>query len=416
MKKLVFLLFFASFAFAGASQDANSAFAKKDYLAGMNILTKAINDSDPNKKADALYTFANFYENLVGNHTYALMLYNDILKTNLREDCALKMSAQNKIKNLRFLKKLYNSEDLILKRLRLAEAVTPDEIDHQMTLLQSIIEKKPEYYRLAEVYYYLGRCLISKDDNKNAYIALKEAMELKPAINFYLPVNVYKEQAHSEWVRQQVKTISKNSLGILLVITIIAFYSSMPWRNLSIRHLKIFAAIIILWLLLFTSAYILFGHIYKISVKTMTDISAPVPFFIKIVPNNPHWHVALNLFLYSLIAFAALFLFSIGTGRIKIRILPYILNSIYALFLFATIMSIFYMKQCDQKSIFYIENNQPGLHYLESSNYFVTVAMEPYILTNPKAYPNLAIENVSDVHLKEWMQKYCPFENPPGNK
>jgi hypothetical protein len=66
------------------------------------------------------------------------------------------------------------------------------------------------------------------------------------------------------------------------------------------------------------------------------------------------------------------------------------------------------MKNCDQKSIFGSDKTG-ALYYLDGNNYFVTVGIEPYILTNPKAYPNLAISNVADPYMSAWMKEYCVF-------
>lgn len=412
MKKIiiifVLLVIFASSVFADASADADSCFAKGDYLAGMNILTKEINNSDPNLRAAALHTYAGFYENLVGNHSYASMLYNDILKTKLPVNAPLKLSAQNEIGKLRNLRVLYGSEDLLLKRLRPVETMKPGDLAHQINLLKAIVDNKPEYYRLAEVYYYLGRCLISSGNHKDAHAALVKALELKPAINFYLPVNVYKDEAHTKWIRKTTQTISRSSIGILLIVTAVCFYASRPWKHLTF-HLKICAALILAWLIVFTAFYILFGRTYQISEKVMADVGAPVPFFISLEPGNPHWQIAQNLFIYGLTGLLALFVFSISTSRLKYRIIAGILNSVYGLILLSSLMAVFYIQNCDQKSIFYMKNQQDKIGYVSGSNYFVTIAMEPYILTNPKAYHNLAVENVADVHLNQWIRKYCPF-------
>lgn len=78
-------------------------------------------------------------------------------------------------------------------------------------------------------------------------------------------------------------------------------------------------------------------------------------------------------------------------------------------------MTIFYMQNCDQKSTFYSHTQNGILQYIDGGNYFINFAMEPYILTNPKVYPDLALTNVADTYMKEWMLKYCPF-SPPANK
>lgn len=407
MKKLIFIFgifVFASVCLADSLQDANAFFAKGDYLSGMNIMTKAITSPDPNQKANALYFYAKFYDNIMGNHTYSLMLYTDILKINN----PLRLNAQQEIEKLRKLKTQYSAEDLLLKKLKPAEILSQKEIDNQLSELKSIIDKKPQYYRIAEVYYYLGRSLMANKNYKQAYLSLKKVVELKPAINFYLPVNVYKEQAYISWIRATAKTISRNSAGILLIITFIAFYSVRPWKWLNSRHLKFTLVLIISWVIFFAFLYIFFGLHTKISDKVIAEVGAPVPCFINIQPGNPHWHIAKNLFFYGLIGTIGIFLFSISTSRLKGRILPAILNSLYALILFATLMTIFYIQNCDQKSFFYAHDEQDKTNYAKSSNYFITIAMEPYILTNPKSYPNLAIDNVSDIYMKEWIRKYCP--------
>jgi tetratricopeptide (TPR) repeat protein len=414
MKKYVFIfifLFINALVFADASQDANAFFSKGDYLSGMNILTKAINTPDPNQRAAALLVYANFYEKSVGNYSYATMLYSDILKTVLPASSPLKVSAQKQIYGLRILKSLYGSEDLILKRIRPVETMKSEDIAHQISQLQTIIDKKPEYYRLAEVYYYLGRCLITTGDYQQAYIVLKKSLDLKPAINFYMPVNVYKQQAHTQWVRANVQKYSKNCAIMLLIITASSFYVSKPWQRFTIRHIKIFAAIIVLWVFIFAAFYVFLGRTAKIDDNIMATISAPAPFFIGLEPENPHWQIPQNLFTYGFIGIIALFAFSMGTSRFKSRILAALTNSAFAAAVFATLLAFFYLKNCDQKSIYYSENEKSQFEYVYGKNYFVTTAMEPYVLTNPKKYPNHAIDNVSDIHLKEWIQTYCPFDN-----
>jgi tetratricopeptide (TPR) repeat protein len=420
MKKFVFSIFvlvfmLASFASSAPCDEAKALFEKGDYLKGINILTKALNDPDPVQRANALQVYAAFYENLVGNTAYAQSLYSDILGTNLPADNQLKISAQKEISRLNSLKSQYSPQDTILKKLQATEIISPLENSRQAQQLISIIKKNPDYYRLSEVYYQLGRSYLSSGNYHQAYLILIKSVEFKPAVNFYLPVNVYKDMAYSKWIRSTINSICGTILGILLILTIIVFYSSRPWQWLKPGHLAVILIIVLLWLVVFSVSYILLASGNKLSDKTIADISATTPYFITSSPGSPNWQVLKNLFIYGIVGLSGLFVFSLAASRLKHRWATILINTVFTLLLFASLMTIFYMQNCDQKSTFYSHTQNEILQYIDGSNYFVSFAMEPYILTNPKAYPDLALTNVVDTYMKEWMLKYCPF-SPPANK
>ena len=52
------------------------------------------------------------------------------------------------------------------------------------------------------------------------------------------------------------------------------------------------------------------------------------------------------------------------------------------------------------------------MFYAAGDMYFRTSEPEACILTNPKAFPNLSIEN-TDSEFKEWVLRHCEFDNPP---
>jgi tetratricopeptide (TPR) repeat protein len=412
---LVFVFTLCPLAQSSTPDEAKAPFEKGEYLKGINILTKALNDPDPVQRANALQTYAAFYENLVGNTTYALSLYSDILRTNLPADHPLKSSAQKEISRLNSLKSQYKQEDNLLKRLQTPEIISPSDNSRQIQLLLSVIDKKPDYYRLSEVYYNLGRSYLAAENYRQAYLTLIKSLELKPAINFYLPVNVYKDMAQEKWIRSNINYACRAITGALLILTIIAFYSSRPWQWLKLKHLTVILIIALLWLIVFAVSDKLLVQNPKITDNTIANINASVPCFVSISPGSPNWQVLKNLFIYGLVGLSCLFAFSIGTSRLKRRWAMILINTVFAMLLFASLMTIFYMQYCDQKSAFDSDSQNGIRRFLDGSNYFVSFGMEPYILTNPKAYPNLALINITDVAMKEWIQKYCPFP-APANK
>ncbi|MDD5134481.1 MAG: hypothetical protein PHP01_03600 [Phycisphaerae bacterium] len=413
MKKIIITIFVLTFAFAAYGQNspedqAEDLFAKGEYLGGMNILTKAINNPDPAGRATALEAYAKFYENIVGNAGYATNLYEDILRVNLPAEHPIKATAQKEIGRLKSLKTQYAFEDNIIKRLQPPEILSPEKNERQAEQLQTIIDKKPDYYRLCEVYYLLGRNYVAMEKYHQAYKLLQKSIELKPGINFYMPVNVYKDIAYVKWVRLIINLTAKTITGVLLVITAIAFYSSRPWRWLKLRHIMILLVIALLWLAVFGVSYKLLSN-PKLSDQLIADIGGAMPSFVNFGPGSPNWQAARNLFFYGLTAIAVLFIFTIGTSRIKSRSAALLFNVTFALLLFVTLTTVFYMRNCDQKSAFASESKEGIIHYVNGGSYFISFGMEPYVLTNPKAYPNLATANVSDTHMYEWIKKYCLF-------
>jgi Tfp pilus assembly protein PilF len=400
---------------ASPSDEAEALFAQGEYLKGRDILTKALNDPDPMQRAYALQAYARFYENIAGNIDNALTFYGDILRTNLPVDHPMKLSAQKEIGRLKQLKIEYKAEDALLRKLQLSETVSPDENRKRITQLLAIIEQKPDYYRLSEVYYQLGRNYFATVDYYNAYISSKKAMELKPGVNFYLPVNVWMDAAYSKWVRANIHTALWGTIGGLLVLTVIVFYACRPWRWLKFRHLIIGFSMVLLWLIVFSVSYKWFAGKPGVSETTMFEAGVVPPYFFSFGPDGPYWKVTQSLFVYGLVGVLGVFVFSIGIGRLKYRWAALLINLVFAVLLFTSLTMVFYMRNCDQKSMFGSEGAGSVWHYLKGDNYFVSFGMEPYVLTNPKAFPNLALNNLSDPYMLEWVKKYCPFP-PPSDK
>jgi hypothetical protein len=418
-KIIIGIIVLAAALYAGAaahlSDEAAAFFAKGEYLKGQNVLTKAMNAQDPAERASAMLAYANFYENIVGNIDYASNFYADVLRISLPDSDPIKEAARKEISKIKVLKGEYQKEDTLLKKLLPAESASDDIRKGQISQLLAIIQQKPQYYRLADVYYQLGRNYFANNDYYDAYVSLKKSLELKPGVNFYLPVNVWIEASYGKWLRANIHKTSWGILGGLLVLTVIAFYASRPWRWLKFRHLAIGLSMVVLWLIVFSVSYVWFTRSPGASDRTMFEANVVPPYFFSFGPDSPFWPVTKILFIYGLIGILGLFVFSIGTSRLKWRWVAALSNLLFAILLFSSLATVFYMQNCDQKSIFNSDSKDGGRYYLHGSNYFVTFGMEPYILTNPRDYPDLAVSNVADPYMRDWLLKYCPF-SPPQSK
>jgi hypothetical protein len=152
------------------------------------------------------------------------------------------------------------------------------------------------------------------------------------------------------------------------------------------------------------------------SEKTMFEAGVIPPYFFSFGPDSPFGAVAKDLFIYGLVGVLGVFVFSIGIGGLKSRWMATLTNLVFAVLLFTALTTVFYMRNCDQKSLFGSESSG-AFYYPSGNNYFVTVGIEPYVLTNPKAYPNLTINNVADPYMRAWLLRYCVItpENKPSH-
>ena len=133
---------------------------QKEYSKAFGLLRQTVRDKtlSPSQRAQALKAQAQFYEELMGNFDGALRLYKRILRTELPHDPPVKSTAKKEISRLNSLEQRYHKQNRLLKKARTSTSKpTNKKIQtEQIELLQNLVRDDPEYYRLAEAYYYLG--------------------------------------------------------------------------------------------------------------------------------------------------------------------------------------------------------------------------------------------------------------------
>jgi len=197
---------------------------------------------------------------------------------------------------------------------------------------------------------------------------------------------------------------------MVLICSIVVIYVSRPWRWVRWGHLDVVLAVMVLWLLGFSLSYKWVGGRFEATETIAKEINAELPAFISASAGSPGSEVTKYLFLYGLVGVAGTFAFCVGMSRFKYRWLALIVNCVFGLLLCGCLASVFYMRYCCDKTVFR-SPGKGGLYYLKGNIYSVVSEPEPYILTNPKAYPNLNLSNMREGDFKEWVKKYCPFDD-----
>jgi hypothetical protein len=418
-KNIITLICFVFIACAyGAQQDpvseVQTLLEQKEYSKAMVMLNRILRAGtlSQSQRGQALKVQAHFYEELMGNPDGALRLYKKILNVKLPEVHPARSLANKEIARLNALKEKYSKQDLLLKQSRITSGRGEDitKINKQIVRLHALIKENPEYYKLSEAYYYMGVHYMSLEKYHKSYKIFEKCIQLKPCMNFYLAVEVRSVVSRTRWIVTTIKKTAWAIIGVLLVFTVISFYVSRPWRWLKIRHLAVGLLMVILWWAIFTGSHIYFGEIFQADETIVNTLGAQAPSFVNATPTSIGAEIAKHLFIYGLVATLGMFVFSIGTSRLKYRWTTILINAMFGLLLFSSLTAVFYMRYCDRQGAF----RAKAKDVISRSNghiYFIQDEMEPMILTNPKAYPGLSTKVMRDLEFREWIERHCPSDS-----
>lgn len=395
------------------SSQVEALTAQKEYRKAFAVLNQALRDTKmgPLERLQVLKSLAEFNEKLIGNQKDASRLYNKILKINVADDHPIKSLAKEESSRLKSLEDKFSEQDEQLKKVRISSSQRKSKEARRkdIAVLQAFIKDNPEYYRLSDAYYYLGQSHMDLEEYGRSYKSYKRCKQLKPAIDFRLPVTVRAKVARRRWLISSTKTIVWSTIGVLWILAVIVFYVSRPWRLFKLKHLIFGLAMIFLWWVVFNVSHKWLGERFEMTDTAINEIGIGRPCFANAEPNSPGSRIAGHLFIYGVVGVIGVFVFCIGASRIKYLPVRLLINGVFGLLLFACLTVIFYMRYCEGKSRF---NSQAKgkQYYLKGNIYTVLHEPEPYILTNPKAYPNIDVEEISKADFREWVIKHCPFD------
>ncbi|MHC4211763.1 MAG: hypothetical protein ACYSWP_00185 [Planctomycetota bacterium] len=400
---------------AGPAEEAQGLFNERQYGKGFSLLNRALRDKRLSQlqRAQALETYARFYEDFMGSPDGALRRYKSVLKTKLPGNHPLKENAREQINRLEALKRKYAKQDAVIKKVRSISSRRPSDsqIENQIRMLQGIIDDHPQYYRLVEVYHYLGLHYMALEENGKAYKHFQQCLELKSYIDAYLPVSARARIAYARSIADVTGQTAWTILGILLLVCAASFYLCRPWRGVNGRLIVIALVLAGLFVGVYCLTWFMIARSFEPEFDIIKQIGVSFPFFASATFSAPGSAVVRYLLFYGLTGIAAIFVFSTATSRLKGKFKSVLLNAVFGLLLFCSLAVVFFLRHCYDKSTF--KSHSEGLmQYPNSKLYFIVDEPERYILTNPKAYPNLNIRNMKDAHLKSWIQKHCPFDKP----
>jgi hypothetical protein len=265
--------------------------------------------------------------------------------------------------------------------------------------LRTIIERHPDYPHTARAYYFLGANLGTSKQYREAYRAFTKAVELRPALDSSLPVRYRLQVVHREWLRSFAGRTSWGILGVVLAASAVLFFVARPWRSLGLRHAVMLAAVCLAWwLLLNAAAWALDGQV------RLEKLSFEKPAFVSGLPGSPGSERLTLLFRYGLLSILGAFVIAVGLSKLRLKWTRAAATGIASLLVCACLMTVFYLRHCDRGGFF-----EPGrgeiLTRLRGGAFFPLADLEPYVLTNPRAYPDMRLSEIDEHVLKAWLER-----------
>jgi len=380
----------------------NCCFENKQFTQGLNILHKELNERNELKPA-LLLMKADFYENYAGNLLQAKRFYQQLLQLKLPEDQKYPIDARAGIKRIEDYSRKYAKEINFFKEIekRTREGAEPEKLNAQ---LLEIISNNSDKLLLANAYYYLGNIYLDQKIYWPAYQMSLKVVELKPAFNYYLPVNTLRYDAYKQWLLNLITNIVWTVLLALLIFIVVVFYFSKPWQWLNI---KIAASAIIITLLFAAFCLLTMWIINKTAAPPPDYMSPPVYYRANFGGFNA-W-LPIKCLLYILTASVGIIILVISTLRFKHRWTWRLINILTAILLFSSLFTVFFLRYGFNSSgysvnSFYREKSET-FSYFSGRTYFRLNDVRPFVLTNPKAYPDLGTKKMDEPVFLRWLEK-----------
>lgn len=325
----------------------------------------------------------------------------------------LKEYAAEGIERIRSRQRRYADEDAALAGVQSAgiRSEKPEGIKRNIEDLRTIVERQPDYYRAAEVYYYIGVHYVELERYRRAAAAFDRALELKPAMMFYVDVGFQVEIARTRYQRRAASRIAWTALIVLLLVGGAVFYASRPWRGVPIRAFVVLGIAILLWVGTFLASYALLARTVDVE-GLSARYTGECPAYVSAERGSPGSEVTDRLLVYGIMGVAGVWAFAVGLRKLRKGLLRVSAGAALGLVLFSSLAAIFYLRHCDTEGTFE-SSGRPGTaeYYATGSVQFFLRDLEPFILTDPLRYPNLVVLHTSDEHFANWIIEYCPFDN-----
>jgi hypothetical protein len=121
--------------------------------------------------------------------------------------------------------------------------------------------------------------------------------------------------------------------------------------------------------------------------------------------------------IHLVIGLSLIFVFALSISNlVKNKIIAAIISGIAGTLIMASLIGIYYMRNGDMKLDNTPDLSINGLFDTSNAMLFPVEGIEPYILTDPDAFPNPSVIHNVDPPLENWAKEHCPFDEPHASE
>jgi hypothetical protein len=403
----VFFIFFLFIGSAHADEtakiihDAEMKFKKGEIQEGKILLESLLNmDSlSVEKKAIIYNKMARFYEELVGNYSYAERYSRKVLRSSLPASHRAIIESRDRIKRLDQYASMFREENRIITKMKI-DASGKSDAENKIRELKLLIHNSPEYPDLPVAYHYIGKHYLYLEKYYRSYKVLSHVLKTRPGIIFLVPTESLMNKAKSKWHYFLVSSGAKLFIIISLFIISISLVVSKFWEWMNLKSFNLLTVVIIIWaLFLACGAWGL-----NFFIPDQEHLYLETPIFIQSNPFSPGSEILFTIFLYGVLGIIGSFLLTLATQHFKWAKIRILTNSAFVLLFTSSVFTLFYLNNCYTSGVFEKRANSvfptiTGHTYLREKDY------EPLILTNPRKYPDLGLSRSNDRTFCDWVNK-----------
>jgi tetratricopeptide (TPR) repeat protein len=391
---------------------AKGHFAQRQFSEGRGVLLGRLRapDVSVDEKSSILTAFADFYCNDVGDYTQGMDYYDKAVR--LKPDNA---TALKQIEYIRSQQNQHRQIDQLVKEMlsRQNSSSQPADLSALKEMnrpLETFITGTPDYYRSAEVFYCLGMYYADAGRERKAIESFRRALQIKPGIDFMLPVSKRIEVWHSRWVREVITICMTSTFAVMYFLTALLFYATRPWQWLKLRTIAELVLINILLCIVILAAQKWLAAAYAVSDEA-GDLLSKGSIYLYTSMDSPGFGILAVFMTHLIIGFNLIFIFSRSIANLlKNKIIAAMIGGIAGTLIMASVISIYYMRNCDMKLTNTPDLSIKGLFDLSNAMIFPVKGIEPYLLTDPEAFPNPSVIHNVNPPLENWAKAHCPFD------
>jgi hypothetical protein len=386
--------------------DVTRLLKDQQYGKALSLVSKvaASEQYTPLIKASVLHTAAGFLEHDAGAFDRALTTYERLLGLPLPPESPLMRTARDSALRIRELKQKHAQVYLAVAEIEQSPA-TRDNAAATIVTLRSLAALNPGFPEPETISYYLGLYLFLDRQYAESFRELRQATTQRAATALKLPnLPRLMDQARRKWLWTSARTIAWSIIGAFLVVAAGLFYVTRPWRWAGIRQWMLLIVLVLSWWMVFALASRWVGaHAQETIARTGQRVTQRFSKF-----GNPAGEAYEALFRYGLVGTLGIGVLVIATARFRLRVTVVVANTVAAFLLFTSLMFVFYERHGTRGNVSLSVQEPSLLDYLKTVVSYTTDEIEPFVLTNPTAFPNLNIANIHDPQMRDWLMNYLP--------